>query len=129
MATLGVGAALTAGAWTLSVAAVAPAADPTAIPVVGTSQVLVADPAPTDPARAVADAEARLSAINGRLQALAVQPAPTGSAAAEPAAAAPTAAAPTATAPSAHIVTGASGSANAGGKDAGTEGEREEQDD
>ena len=76
MATLGVGAALTAGVWTLSAAAVPLPADPIAIPVVGTPQPLNADPGITDPARAVADAEARLLAMNGQLQALVRQRAP-----------------------------------------------------
>ena len=122
MATLGVGAALTAGIWTLSAAAVPLPADPIAITVVGTPQPLNADPGITDPARAVADAEARLSAMNGQLQALVVQRAP-----AVPAAAAPTAAA---AAPPTHTVTGASGSTSADADDAhAEEHDSEEQDD
>lgn len=137
MATLGVGAALTAGAWTLSAAAVPLPADPSTIPVVGTSQPFLAHPGTTDPAadsaRTVADAEARLLAINSHLQALVEQQAATGSvaaapnaaaapaaapaAAAPPIAAAPQAAAPTTAAPPAHTVTGASGSTSAYGED------------
>ena len=123
MATLGVGAALTAGVWTLSAAAVPLPADPIAITVVGTPQPLNADPGITDPARAVADAEARLSAMNGQLQALVVQRAPAVPAAA---AAAPAAVA----APPTHTVTGASGSTSADADDAhAEEHDSEEQDD
>ena len=122
MATLGVGAALTAGVWTLSAAAVPLPADPIAITVVGTPQPLNADPGITDPARAVADAEARLLAMNGQLQALVGQRGP-----AVPAAAAPTAAA---AAPPTHTVTGASGSTSADADDAhAEEHDSEEQDD
>ena len=132
MATLGVGAVLTAGVWTLSAAAVPLPADPIAITVVGTPQPLNADPGITDPARAVADAEARLLAMNGQLQALVVQPAPAVPAAAAPtAAAAPAAAAPAAAAaPPTHTVTGASGSTSADADDAhAEEHDSEEQDD
>ena len=132
MATLGVGAALTAGVWTLSAAAVPLPADPIAITVVGTPQPLNADPGITDPARAVADAEARLLAMNGQLQALVVQRAPAVPAAAVPAAAAPTAAAApaAAAAPPTHTVTGASGSTSADADDAhAEEHDSEEQDD
>ena len=132
MATLGVGAALTAGVWTLSAAAVPLPADPIAITVVGTPQPLNADPGITDPARALADAEARLSAMNGQLQALVVQRAPAVPAAAVPAAAAPTAAAApaAAAAPPTHTVTGASGSTSVDGNDAhAEEHDSEEQDD
>jgi len=131
-ATLGVGAALTAGVWTLSAAAVPLPADPIAITVVGTPQPLNADPGITDPARAVADAEARLLAMNGQLQALVVQRAPAVPAAAVPAAAAPTAAAApaAAAAPPTHTVTGASGSTSADADDAhAEEHDSEEQDD
>ena len=127
MATLGVGAALTAGVWTLSAAAVPLPADPIAITVVGTPQPLNADPGITDPARAVADAEARLSAMNGQLQALVGQRPP-----AVPAAAAPTAAAApaAAAAPPTHTVTGASGSTSVDGNDAhAEEHDSDEQDD
>lgn len=125
VATLGVGAALTVGAWTLSAAAVPLPAEPVSIPIVVPSQTLVAGLATTptsDPARAVADAEARLAAINTRLQALVGQastasssvtttPAATATSPPTPAAATPGAA------PPAHAVTGASGSASTGGDD------------
>ena len=127
IATLGVGAALTAGAWTLSAAAVPLPADPIAIPVVGTRHPPSADPGITDPARAVADAEARLSAMNGQLQTLVLQRPP-----AAPAAAAPTAAAApaAAAAPPTHTVTGASGSTSVDGNDAhAEEHDSDEQDD
>ena len=128
MATLGVGAALTAGVWTLSAAAVPLPADPIAITVVGTPQPLNADPGITDPARAVADAEARLSAMNGQLQALVGQRPPAVPAAAAPTA--PTAAPAAAAAPPTHTVTGASGSTSADADDAhAEEHDSEEQDD
>jgi len=135
IATLGVGAALTAGAWTLSAAAVPLPTDQVAIPVVVTSQPLIADPgvtapAASDPTRAVADAEARLLAINDLLQALAVQQAPTASAAGAPAVAGPAdvAVPTTAAAPPAHTVSGASGSTSAG-ENSGAEHDSENQDD
>ena len=124
MATLGVGAALAAGVWTLSAEAVPLPADPIAISVVGTPQPLNADPGITDPARALANAEARLSAMNGRLQALVVQRPPAVSTAAAPTAPAAAAAPPT------HTVTGASGSTSADADDAhAEEHDSEEQDD
>ena len=95
---------------------------------VGTPQPLNADPGITDPARAVADAEARLLAMNGQLQALVVQPAPAVPAAAAPTA--PTAAPAAAAAPPTHTVTGASGSTSADADDAhAEEHDSEEQDD
>jgi len=124
--TLGVGAALAAGVWTLSAAAVPLPADPIAIPVVGTRHPPSADPGITDPARALADAEARLSAMNGRLQTLVVQRPPAVSTPTAPTAPA----AATAAAPPTHTVTGASGSTSADGNDAhAEEHDSDEQDD
>ena len=113
------------GAWTLSAAAVPLPAEPISIPIVVPSQTLVAGPATTptsDPARAVADAEARLAAINSRLQVLAELSSTASAAiATNPVATAtspPTpAAATTGAVPPAHTVTGASGSASTGGDD------------
>lgn len=136
LATLGVGAALTLGAWTLSDAAVPLPADPISIPLIAPSEAAVADlrkSTASDPARAVADAEARLQAINSRLQTLAADQAAALSASAAPSptttaassAPAPTTSAPTTSAftpgqaPPVHTVTGASGSTGVDDDDAG----------